>query len=149
MSELVKNKKAYFDYEILETQEAGIELLGHEVKSIRAKHVNLKGSYISITNWELWLKQAHIWTWKVLSNIQSVENERPRKILLPKKKILYYGSKLKEGGYTLLALEIYLKGSLIKVRVWLAKWKKSYQKKQTLKERTLDREASKMLQRNY
>lgn len=149
MSELVKNKKAYFDYEILETQEAGIELLGHEVKSIRAKHVNLKGSYISITNWELWLKQAHIWTWKVLSNIQSVENERPRKILLPKKKILYYGSKLKEGGYTLLALDIYLKGSLIKVRVWLAKWKKSYQKKQTLKERTLDREASKMLQRNY
>ncbi len=149
MSEIVKNKKAYFDYEILETQEAGIELLGHEVKSVRAKHVNLKGSYISVQNGELWLKQMHIWVWKALSNRDAVEVERPRKILLPKKKIIYYGSKLKEGGYTLLALELYFKGSLVKVRVWLAKWKKSYQKKQTLKERTLDREAGKMLKRNY
>jgi tmRNA-binding protein len=55
--------------------------------------------------------------WKVLSNRDAIEVERPRKILLPKKKIIYYGSKLKEGGYTLLALEVYLKGSLIKVRV--------------------------------
>lgn len=149
MSELAKNKKAYFDYEILESQEAGIELLGHEVKSIRSKHLNLKGSYISVQNGELWLKQMHVWVWKVLSNRDAVEVERPRKILLPKKKIIYYGSKLKEGGYTLLALEVYLKGSLIKVRVWLAKWKKSYQKKQTLKERTLDREAGKMLKRSY
>lgn len=149
MSELAKNKKAYFDYEILESQEAGIELLGHEVKSIRAKHLNLKGSYISVQNGELFLKQMHVWVWKVLSNRDAIEVERPRKILLPKKKIIYYGSKLKEGGYTLLALEVYLKGSLIKVRVWLAKWKKSYQKKQTLKERTLDREAGKMLKRNY
>jgi len=149
MSEIVKNKKAYFDYEILESQEAGIELLGHEMKSVRAKHVNLKWSYISAQNWELWLKQMHIWVWKSLSNRDSVEVERPRKIFLPKKKIIYYGSKLKEGGYTLLALELYLKWSLVKVRVWLAKWKKSYQKKQTLKERTIDREASKMLKRNY
>lgn len=149
MSEIVKNKKAYFDYEILETQEAGIELLGHEVKSIRAKHVNLKWSYISLQNQELFLKQMHVWAWKALANSSVLDVERPRKILLPKKKIVYYGSKLKEGGYTLLALEMYFKGSLIKVRVWLAKWKKSYQKKQTLKERTLDREASKMLKRNY
>lgn len=149
MSEIVKNKKAYFDYEILESQEAGIELLGHEIKSIRAKHVNLKWSYISVQNGELWLKQMHIGVWKALSNRDVVEVERPRKIFLPKKKIIYYGSKIKEWWYTLLALEMYLKWSLIKVRVWLAKWKKSYQKKQTLKERTLDREASKMLKRNY
>jgi SsrA-binding protein len=149
MSEIVKNKKAYFDYEILETQEAGIELLGHEMKSIRAKHVNLKWSYISVQNGELWLKQMHIWVWKSLSNRDVVEVERARKILLPKKKIIYYGSKLKQGGYTLLALQLYFKGSLVKVRVWLAKWKKTYQKKQVLKERTLDREAGKMLKRNY
>jgi SsrA-binding protein len=149
MSEIVKNKKAYFDYEILETQEAGIELLGHEMKSVRAKHVNLKWSYISVQNGELWLKQMHIWVWKSLSNRDVVEVERARKIFLPKKKIIYYGSKLKEGGYTLLALELYFKGSLVKVRVWLAKWKKTYQKKQVLKERTIDREASKMLKRNY
>jgi len=58
--EITRNKKAYFDYEILETGEAGIELLGHEVKSVRAKHINLKGSYISMLNGELFLKQAHI-----------------------------------------------------------------------------------------
>jgi SsrA-binding protein len=100
-------------------------------------------------NGELWLKQMHIWVWKALSNRDVIEVERPRKIFLPKKKIIYYGSKLKEGGYTLLALELYFKGSLVKVRVWLAKWRKSYQKKQVLKERSIDREASKMLKRNY
>jgi SsrA-binding protein len=68
-------------------------------------------------NGELWLKQMHIGVWKSLSNRDVVEVERPRKILLPKKKIIYYGSKLKEGGYTLLALELYFKGSLVKVRV--------------------------------
>ncbi len=149
MSEIVKNKKAYFDYEILETQEAGIELLGHEVKSLRAKHANLKGSYISVQNGELFLKQMHIGTWKTLAHSWAIDSERPRKILLPKKKIIYYGSKLKEGGYTLLALKIYLKWGLIKVMVWLAKWKKSYQKKQSLKERDIDRQASMMLKKNY
>lgn len=115
--ELARNKKAYFDYEILETQEAGIELKGYEVKSVREKHVNLKGSYISETNGEMFLKQMHISPWKTLSNVDSSETERPRKVFLPKKKILYYGSKIKEGGYTVLALELYLKGSLVKVRV--------------------------------
>jgi len=147
--ELAKNKKAYFDYEILETQEAGIQLLWHEVKSVRAKNVNLKGSYISVYNNELFLKWMHIGVWKWLSNRDVVDTMRPRKIFLSKKKIISYGSKLKEGGYTLLALELYLKQGLIKARVWLAKWKKSYQKRQTLKERTLDREANKMLKKNY
>ncbi len=147
--EIVKNKKAYFDYEILETEEAGIELFGHEMKSIRAKHLNLKGSYISVQNGELFLKQMHIAAWKTLSNRSVIDVERPRKIFLPKKKIIYYESKLKEGGYTLLALELYFKWSLVKVKVWLAKGKKSYQKKQILKERTLDREAKKMLKKDY
>ena len=147
--EITRNKKAYFDYEILERQEAGIELLGHEVKSIRSKNINLKGSYISMQNGELFLKQAHIWAWKALINSDVIDTERPRKIFLPKKKIIYYGSKLKEWGYTLLALRVYLKGGLIKIEVWLAKWKKSYQKKQTLKERDIDRQAKMMLKKNY
>jgi len=147
--ELAKNKKAYFDYEILESLEAWIGLLGHEVKSVRTKNINLKGSYISLQNNELWLKGMHIGAWKSLSNRESIDTSRPRKIFLPRKKIITYGSKLKEGGYTLLALEVYLKGSLVKVRVGLARWKKKHQKRQTLKERTLDREAQKMLQKNY
>lgn len=147
--ELAKNKKAFFDYEILETQEAWIELFGHEVKSIRNKRMNLKGSYISYINDELWLKQAHVSAWNHMPNKNAVDVERPRKIFLPKKRIIYYGSKLKEGWYTLLPLRVYLKGSLIKVEVGLAKGKKQHQKKQALKERTLDREAKMMLKKNY
>lgn len=149
MTEITKNKKAYFDYEILETQEAGIELFGHEVKSIRAKQVNLKWSYISVQNGELFLKAMNVSTWKWLAHRDFPETQRPRKIYLPKKKIIYYGSKIKEGGYTILALELYFVGSLIKVKVWLAKWKKLYQKKQKLKEATLDKEAKIMLKKTY
>ena len=147
--EITKNKKAYFDYEILESQEAGLELKGHEVKSIRSKQVNLKGAYISSLSGELYVKGMHISAWKWLVNRESIEVERERKVLLPKKKIIYYGSKLKEGGYTLLPLSLYLKGSLIKLQVGLARGKKSYQKKQLLKERTLDKEAKMMLQKQY
>ncbi len=148
--EITRNKKAYFDYEILETHEAGIELLGHEVKSVRDKKIQLKGSYISPNWWELYLKQAHISPWRFLSNTSQVDPERPRKILLPKKKIISYTTKLKEWwGYTLLPLQVYLKGSLIKVEVGLAKGRKKYEKKQVLKERTLDKEAKKMLKKSY
>lgn len=147
--ELAKNKKAYFDYEILETQEAGVELKGYEVKSVRNKHLNLKGSYISEIAGELFIKQMHISPWKNLVNISAYEAERPRKVFLSKKKILYYASKIKEGGYTILPLELYLKGSLIKVRVGLAKGRKTFEKKQVLKERTLDKEAKIHLKKEY
>ena len=147
--EITKNKKAFFDYEILDSQEAGIELKGHEVKSIRAKQVNLKWAYISALSGELYVKGMHISAWKWLVNRESIEVERERKVLLSKKKIIYYGSKLKEGGYTLLPLSLYFKGSLIKLQVGLARGKKEHQKRQVLKERTLDREAKKMLHKNY
>lgn len=147
--EITRNKKAFFDYEILETAEAGIELLWHEVKSIRAKNINLKGSYISIQSSELFLKQAHIWVWKSLVNRDAIDTERPRKIFLPQKKIIYYGSKLQEWWYTLLPLRLYFKGSLIKVEVWLAKGKKAHQKKQTLKERDMDKRAQIALKKHY
>ncbi|MDA9129251.1 SsrA-binding protein SmpB [Candidatus Gracilibacteria bacterium] len=147
--EITRNKKAFFDYEILESQEAGIELRGHEVKSIRAKHVNLKGAYIVHYKGELFVKGMHISAYKTMINSGSMDVERERKVLLSKKKIIYYGSKLKEGGYTLLPLSVYLKGSLIKMQVGLAKGKKLHQKKQLLKERTLDREAKKMLHKKY
>lgn len=147
--EITRNKKAYFDYDILETLEAGIELKWHEVKSVKAKQINLKGSYVSHIGWELFLKQAHISAWKWVSNWSVHDTERPRKVFLPKKKIIYYGSKLKEGGYTLLALRVYLKESLIKVEVWLAKGKKKYEKKQVLKERSMEKQAKIMLKKTY
>ncbi len=147
--EITRNKKAFFDYEILDSEEAWIELKWHEVKSIRAKQVNLKWAYISALSWELLVKGMHISAWKGLVNRDGIEVKRERKILLSKKKIIYYTSKLKEGWYTLLPLSLYFKWSLIKIQVGLAKGKKKHQKKQLLKERTLDREAKKMLHKNY
>jgi len=147
--EITKNKKAFFDYDIIETDEAGIELKGYEVKSIRNKHVNLKGAYIVERNTELFVKSMHVTALKSLAHRESVDVERERKIFLPKKRIVYYSSKMKEGGYSLVPLELYFKGSLIKMRVALAKGKKAYQKKQVLKERTLDKEAKMFLKKNY
>lgn len=149
MKIIAKNKKAYFDYDVIEQQEAGIELKGHEVKSIRSGQVNLKGSYIVSRNGELFVKSMHISAWSALVNRQAIETERERKIFLPKKKIIFFSTKLKESWYALTPLDLHFRWSLIKLSVWLVKWKKLHQKKQVLKERTLDREAKLHLKKHY
>lgn len=138
---ITKNKKAYFDFDILETWEAGILLRWYETKSIRLWHVNLKWAYIISINNELFVKWMHITTWKTLSNKTWLESSGERKIFLHKKTIEFLKWKLKEPWYSIIPLELYFVWSLIKIRVWLAKWKKLYQKKQVLKERTMDKEA--------
>lgn len=144
---ITKNKKAYFDYEILDSWEAGIELFWHEVKSIRSGYINLKWSYISLLSWTPYIKGMHITPWKTLVNRQTLPWDRDRKILLHKKTIASLLWKQKEWGYAIIPLEIYFKGSLIKLRVWLCKWRKEYDKKQVLKERTLDKEAKMMMKK--
>lgn len=138
---IVKNKKAYFDFEIIQTYESWIELKWYEVKSLRAWHVNLKWSFIVSTNNELFVKWMHISPWKSLPNNFSIDSARQRKIFLHKKDIIYLITKSKEPGFSIIPLELYFVWSLIKLRIWLAKWKKQYQKKQILKEKTMDREA--------
>lgn len=138
---ITKNKKAYFDYDIIDTWEAWLELKWYETKSVRSGHVNLKWAFIVTINWELYVKSMHITAWKSLSNRDSIETERQRKIFLHKKTITYLSLKSKEGGYSIIPLELYFVWSLIKLRVWLAKWKKAYQKKQVLKERAMDKQA--------
>jgi len=138
---ITKNKKAYFDYEIKDTWEAWIELRWYETKSIRSWHVNLKWSYV-VFHWnEAYIKWMHITAWKALSNRWNIETEIERKIFLHKKTIVMLLSKSKEWGFSVIPLELYFKWSLIKLRVWLAKWKKAYQKKQVLKERSMQKEA--------
>lgn len=144
---ITKNKKAYFDYEIIDSWEAWIELKWFETKSVRQKHVNLKWSYISCNSNQLYVKQMHISAWKTLSNRSLVETKIDRKIFLHKKTITYLCQKLKEPGFSVIPLELYFKWNLIKVKVWLVKWKKSYQKKQILKERSMDKEAKVMLKK--
>ena len=138
---ITKNKKAYFDYEISDSWEAWIELQWHETKSIREGHVNLKWSYVVVINNELYIKGMHVSAWKALSNRETIETDRERKIFLHKKIITLLSWKSRESWYSIIPLELYFKWSLIKLRVWLWKWKKAFEKKQVLKERTLDKEA--------
>ncbi len=148
MIEIVRNKKAYFDYEILSSYEAGIELLWHEVKSIRAKQVNLKGSYISMQSGRPVMKWWNISAYKVLPNKDSIAVDRDKKLFLHKKDIDYLKEKSKAGWFTIIPLRLYYKWNLIKLEVWLAKWRQKHQKKQVLKERTMEREA-KIKMNNY
>jgi len=145
---ITKNKKAYFDYEIIETFEASIELKWYETKSIRAWQVNLKWAFLSVINNNLYIKFMHITPWKALANRTSVQADRDRKIFLHRKTIDFLANKSKEAWFSIIPLELYFKWSLIKLKVWLAKWRKSYDKKQVLKERTLDKEA-KMIASKY
>lgn len=138
---ITKNKKAFFDYEIITSYEAWIELKWYETKSVRNKHVNLKWAYVSIINGELFIKWMHISAWKTLANKDRIETSRDRKIFIHKKDIEYLSWKIKEAWFSLIPLELYFKWSLVKVSIWLVKWRKKYQKKQLLKERTMDKEA--------
>jgi len=145
MKIIIKNKKAFFDYEILETREAGIELFGHEVKSLRAGWGNLKGSYISFVGGALHIKNMHITPWKTLVGRDTIAGSRERKLFLHKKTIQELAGKQKIAGLSIIPLEVYFAGSLVKVKVALCKGRKQYDKKQVLKERTLEKEAQKTL----
>lgn len=140
-TQIIKNKKAYFDYDIIETWEAWVELKWYEVKSVRLWHVNLKWSFLSIINGELFVKNMHVTPWKTLPNKQAIESNRERKIFLHKKTISYLSVKSKEAWFSIIPLELYFSWSLIKMRVWLVKWRKAYEKKQILKERSMEKEA--------
>jgi SsrA-binding protein len=131
---VASNKKAYFNYFIEETLEAGISLKGSEVKSLRLGHISLEESFVSIYNSEAFLKNAYIKSYEKASAFK--ENEkRERKLLLHKKQILKLARQVKEKGYTLVVTKVYFKGAIVKVELALAKGKHLYDKKQTLKER--------------
>ncbi len=140
--EITKNKKAFFDYEIIKSYEWWIDLLGHETKSIRHSSVNLKWSFL-VVNWSwLYIKNMHITAWKALPNRWAIDTFRERKVFLHKKDIEYLSWKTKEKWNSIVPLSLYFKWSLIKIQVWLVKWKKQFEKKQVLKDRSMKKEAS-------
>ncbi|MFA6090273.1 MAG: SsrA-binding protein SmpB [Candidatus Gracilibacteria bacterium] len=134
------NKKALFDYEIVQGYEAGIKLTGPEVKSLRAKQCNLKGSYISLTSGRPILKGLHISPYEHLPHKLGINPTADREIFLHKKTIDYLLGKLKEKGFSLIPTEVYSKGNLIKISVALARGRKVFEKKQVLKERNVNRD---------
>lgn len=139
------NRKAKFDYFTYETYEAGIVLTGTEIKSVRNGKANIKDSYAIIRDDEAYLLNAHISLYKEGSSFNH-EEQRTRKLLLHKKEILKIKNKLDIEGYTLIPLKMYFKGEKLKVLLGVCKGKKNYDKKQSLKERDIMREANRNLE---
>jgi SsrA-binding protein len=137
-----RNKKAKFDYEILEKYEAGLVLLGDEVKALRARKANLNDSFCRFIKGELWLLNAHIAHLETTNRFYSRESRAPRKLLLHKRELLKLFGKVSQERLTIIPLEIYFnRQNRAKVLIALAKGKKLYDKRETLKRKTLDREA--------
>lgn len=147
MKIIAKNKKAYFNYQILETYKAGIVLEGPEVKSIKMGQINLADSYATLDqNQEVWLLNCHIPLYKY-AQIKDYNPYRSRKLLLTKKEIFSLVGKLKIKGLTLLPLEIFLEKGLVKVKLGLSKGKKVYDKRKALKEKEARRKIQRALRR--
>lgn len=139
-----KNKKARFDYELQEKFEAGMVLTGTEVKSLRLGKANLVDAYAKIKNGEVWLVNSHISQYP-FTFFGNHEPERMRKLLLHKKEIRKLVGKIKEKGQSLIPLSIYFKDGYAKVEIALAKGKKAYDKRQTLKQKEADREMARSI----
>lgn len=144
MKIITENRKARHDYTIEESFEAGIELKGTEVKSIRAGRANLKDSFAVIENGELYLYGMHISPYEQ-GNIFNVEPMRPRKLLMHKKEIMRLLGKTKEQGLTLVPLKAYFKKDKIKIELALAKGKKLYDKREAAAEKSAKREIEKAM----
>jgi len=138
------NRKARHEYYVQETEEAGVELKGSEIKSIRDGRVSLNDAYIRPEKGELWLVGAHIARYQAASYL-SHQPTRPRRLLLHRKQINNLSSKVAEKGLTLIPLRLYLKDHLAKVEVALAKGKKLYDKRQSINKREADRDIQRRL----
>lgn len=133
-SDLVSNRRATHDYEIIETFEAGIVLLGTEIKSIRNHGATLQDAYIKVLNRELWLIGCQIAPYR-FGNIHNHEEKRDRKLLMHKREINRLKVATQEKGLTVIPLALYLKNGRVKVRIATAKGKKAYDKRAAIKER--------------
>lgn len=148
MKIVAQNKKAYHDYFILDTYEAGIELQVTEIKSIRKGSVNLKDSFIRIRNDEAFIDNMHIAPYEQ-GNRFNHEPLRQRKLLLHKKEIKKLQKELKENGLTIVPTKLYFNTSKLKVEIALARGKKLYDKRQDLKEKDSKRDIEKALKHAY
>jgi SsrA-binding protein len=145
MKIITTNRKAFHEYEILDKFEAGIQLTGSEVKSIRAGQVNLKDAYIDIRNQEAYLLNSHISPYEK-SSFENHEPERERKLLLHKQELQKMDKKVKTRGVTIIPLNMHFnpKG-LVKLEIAIAKGKRVHEKKQKIKERDIKREIDREL----
>jgi SsrA-binding protein len=141
---VARNRKAYHDYTIEDTFEAGIALIGSEIKSIRAGRANLRDGYAAVENGEVWMYNVHIAPYDPASRYGH-EPRRKRKLLLHKREIARLERRVQEKGYTLVPVRLYLRGNLAKVELALARGKRQYDKRAALAEREADRRAERAI----
>lgn len=142
---IAKNRRAFHDYEILETFEAGIALTGTEVRSLRDNNAQLTDAFALVRNGEVWLSNFHISPF-ANGNIANVDPDRRRKLLLHKRQIRYLAEKTQEKGLAVVPLKLYFnKGGLVKVELALARGKKLHDKRQSLKEKSMKRDIDRAL----
>ncbi|MEK7665342.1 MAG: SsrA-binding protein SmpB [Patescibacteria group bacterium] len=140
MPTLAYNKRAKFDYEILEEMEAGLKLTGAETKSAKAGHVSFQGAYVSVRGNEAWLKAMHISPYKPAGEQKTYNPTRDRKLLLHKREIKRLIGKSKEAGLTLVPISLYTKGDLVKLSFGIGRGKKQFEKREAIRKREIDRE---------
>jgi SsrA-binding protein len=136
---IATNRKAFFNYEVLDRLEAGVSLVGTEVKSIREGGLNFRDSYIEFRGGELFLVGCRIGPYSH-GNLLNHPEERDRKLLLHKREILKLGGKATEKGFTIIPLRAYLKNGRVKVEIGLARGKQTHDKRETLKRKDIERE---------
>ena len=140
---LARNKKAFHDYFIEDKLEAGLELVGTEVKSVKAGKVSIKESFIRIIKNEIFIMNMHITPYE-FGNINNLPESRVRKLLLNRKEIEKWAAKIKEQGYTIIPLSVYTKQRLVKMEIGLAKGKKLHDKREALKRKDQERDMKKV-----
>ena len=145
---IAENRKARHDYFVIETYEAGIELFGTEVKSLRAGNVNLKDSYCDLDGGELFALGMHISPYEQ-GNIFNKDPLRPKKLLMHKREIMKLTGLVSREGYTLVPLSLYFKGSRVKMALGLCKGKKLYDKRDSAAKRDADRAIEKAMKNRY
>jgi len=141
---ITTNRKAYHDYHVQESLEAGIVLKGSEIKSIRAGRVNLSDAYARTENGELWLLNSHIASYDAAS-YNTHEPTRPRKLLLHRKEIDILAGKVRQRGLTLVPLKLYIKRGVAKIELGVVKGKRIYDKRETIIRRDAEREMDRAL----
>jgi len=148
MPQYAYNKKGAFNYHIHETFEAGIQLTGAEVKSVKAKQLELVGSYVSLRDNGLWLVGGHITKYRHAARESNEDPDRTRKLLVKKSELKTLIGKMTSEGLTLIPLSLYSKGSFVKVEVALARGKKKADKRESIRKKEADRRMrSKMFRR--
>lgn len=145
--DLATNKLARRDYDILDEIEAGLVLTGQEVKSVRASHMKLQGSYVTIARGELWLVGAHIPAYAPAGPLPNYDPGRTRKLLIRKRELIHLVGKINQKGLTLVPLHVYTRHNKLKLAVGLGRGRKQFEKRELIKKRGVDREIRQALKR--